>query len=374
MDTAWLPSSAELVLEKQIARVQRPCPVCGTDADKASLFVEETIDERKLSGFSFASRKEPEFMSHRLVLCPSCDLVYVDAPPGDHELAQAYHAADYDSADEANDAALAYIKAIRPVLGKLARQDAALEIGTGTGAFLEHMSRVGFTNLVGVEPSPAAVASAPDHRRAWISTGMFDEAQFAAASFDLVCCFMTMEHVHDPAAIARAALKLLRPAGAFVTVTHDYRGLVNRLLGRRSPIIDVEHMQLFSPRSIRELFDRAGFSGVTVKAFVNTYSLRYWTRLTPLPGGVKRSLLKIAGAARLDQARLGFNVGNLIAAGFKDGAECSIVSARRRKIWTSARVAHPGFLASVLRSDFRVAAASPPHHRAPRTSHLWLEQ
>ena len=148
---------------------------------------------------------------------------------------------------------------------------------------------------------------------------MFDETAFAPATFDLICCFMTMEHVRDPNAIARAALRLLRPAGAFVTVTHDYRSLVNRLLGKRSPIIDIEHMQLFSKRSITSLLERTGYSGITTRAFVNTYSLRYWTRLMPLPRPVKQSVSRLTGAVGVDRVKLGFNVGNMIAAGFKDG-------------------------------------------------------
>ena len=148
---------------------------------------------------------------------------------------------------------------------------------------------------------------------------MFDETAFAPATFDLICCFMTMEHVRDPNAIARAALRLLRPGGAFVTVTHDYRSLVNRLLGKRSPIIDIEHMQLFSKRSIANLLERTGYSAISTRAFVNTYSLRYWTRLMPLPRPVKQSVLKLTGAVGMDRVKLGFNVGNMIAAGFKDG-------------------------------------------------------
>src|SRR5665647_1143686 len=254
----------------------RPCPVCHTGFEKAKLFIEKNIDPAKLSGFSFASRKEPEYMCHRLVQCTNCDLVYADQPPGENELAHAYHVADYDSSEEANDAAAAYILAIQPALGKLAQRQRALEIGTGTGIFLERLSREGFTELVGVEPSSAAIAAAPEYRRAWIREGMFEEKDFAPASFDLICCFMTMEHVRDPNIVASAALHLLRPGGAFVTVTHDYRSLVNRLLGRRSPIIDIEHMQLFSKRSARHLFESVGYADVTVRAFVNAYTLRYW--------------------------------------------------------------------------------------------------
>ena len=295
----------------------RSCPVCSASSDKAKLYIEKNINPAKLSEFSFASRKEPEYMCHQLVQCTNCGLVYADQPPGEDELAQAYHVADYDSSEEANDAAASYIRAIRPTLGLLARRQSALEIGTGTGIFLECLSREGFTKLVGVEPSSAAIAAAPEYRRAWIREGMFDEKDFAPESFDLICCFMTMEHVRDPSIIAHSALRLLRPGGAFVTVTHDYRSPINRLLGNRSPIIDIEHMQLFSNRSVRYLFESTGYVDVTVKAFVNTYSLRYWIRLAPLPRGIKSAVSGLMTFMGVDNVKLGVNVGNLIAAGFK---------------------------------------------------------
>lgn len=295
----------------------RSCPVCHTGFETAKLFIDKNFDSAKLSGFSFSSRKEPEYMCHRLVQCPNCDLVYVDQPPGEDELAHAYHVAEYDSSEEANDAASSYIRAIRPTLGALACRQSALEIGTGTGIFLECLSGEGFTQLVGVEPSSAAIAAAPEYRRVWIREGMFDERDFAPESFDLICCFMTMEHVRDPNIIALSALRLLRPGGAFVTVTHDYRSLVNRLLGKRSPIIDIEHMQLFSKRSVRHLFESTGYADVTVKAFVNTYSLRYWMRLAPLPRGIKSAVTSLMASIGLDNVKLGVNVGNLITTGFK---------------------------------------------------------
>lgn len=295
----------------------RHCPVCHTDFEKATLFVRNNIDPARLSGFSFASRKEPEYMCHRLVQCPTCDLVYADQPPGEDDLAHAYHAADYDSSEEANDAAKAYILAIQPTLDMLARRQSALEIGTGTGAFLDYLSREGFTELVGVEPSSAAIAAAPECRQPWIREGMFEEKNFVPESFDLICCFMTMEHVRDPNVIASAALRLLRPGGAFVTVTHDYRSPINRLLGKRSPIIDIEHLQLFSERSVRYLFERAGYANVTVNSFVNAYSLRYWMRMAPLPHGLKHGISNLMSAFGIGHIKLGVDVGNHITAGFK---------------------------------------------------------
>jgi len=299
-------------------KFERSCPVCDAPASVGKLYIEENIDFSRLSNFSFASRKQPEYMSHRLVQCPSCDLVYVPQPPAQDELAAEYHRAAYDSTEEGNDAANSYLKAIGPVITQLPRRCSALEIGTGTGVFLESLRSVGFENLVGIEPSESAIAAAPGARRAWIRQGIFDDADYESNSFDLICCFMTMEHVADPSYIARSALRLLKPGGAFVTVTHDYRSWINKLLGKKSPIIDIEHMQLFSERSITELFRRNNFKRIDVRKFSNSYALRYWTRLAPMPKKMKTGLLSLLENTGMEKWKLSVSVGNSIASGFKE--------------------------------------------------------
>jgi SAM-dependent methyltransferase len=296
---------------------KRSCPVCGAGSLDARSFLRSNVDLARLDEFSYASRKTPEYMNLNLVQCLRCDLVYADEPPSQDDLAHAYHVADYDSAEEADDAAATYIRAMQPLLNALPRRESVLEIGTGTGALLEHLARQGFTELAGVEPSAAAIAAAPWHRRAWIREGVFEEQKFAPESCDLICCFMTMEHVVDPKVIALAAFRLLRPGGAFVTVTHDYRGRLNRLLGKRSPIIDIEHMQLFSDPSIRTLFETTGYRGIRVERLINRYAFRYWWRLAPAPGPVKRAVAKGAETVRLGGVKLGLNVGNSMTSGVK---------------------------------------------------------
>lgn len=296
----------------------RCCPACGAAPEAATLFLEENIDPTKLSGFSYASRKTPEFMRHRLVRCTVCDLVYVAVPPAQDDLAEAYHQADYDSSEEASDAADAYMRAMGPILRSLPSKGAALEIGAGTGVLLDRLKSDGFSTLVGVEPSAAAIAAAPAERRAWLREGIFREEDFAPASFDLICCFMTMEHVRDPQVTAAAALRLLKPGGAFVTVTHDYKSLVNRVLGEKSPIIDIEHMQIFSAASIQTLLRRTGLTGVSAKPFNNRYAVRYWLRLAPLPTGLKAGVTDILRVTGLERLKLSANVGNTMAVGYRD--------------------------------------------------------
>lgn len=298
--------------------LSRVCPVCQTNSENAKLFLKQNIDTNQLSEFSFASRKLPEFMCHQLVQCQTCDLVYANEPPDQSVLAQAYHVAEFDSSEEANDAADAYEKAVKPALSRLISKDSALEIGTGTGIFLEKLKNNGFSNLVGVEPSSAAIAAAPEHRKKWIKEAIFIESDFEPESFDFICCFMTLEHVRDPNEIVSAAIKLLKPGGAIALVTHDYRSLINRILGRKSPIIDIEHMQLFSPMSIKTLLETNKFEFINVKSFKNRYALKYWIRLLPLNNNLKTLLIKILSVLKIENFKIGMNVGNMISIGFKN--------------------------------------------------------
>jgi SAM-dependent methyltransferase len=281
------------------------------------LFLEQNIDTAKLSPLSFASRKPPEFMSHRLVSCQGCGLVYADEPVDQEVLARAYHSADFDSAEEAADAAESYARAIQPLLTALRNKGRALEIGSGTGVFLEKLAQAGFEHLLGVEPSAAAIAAAPLHRRIWLRETIFRADEFEDGSFDLVCCFMTMEHVRDPGSLARAVARLLRPGGAFAIVVHDHRAFVNRLLGRRSPIIDIEHMQLFSPSSVDRLFSEAGLERPEIASFRNRYALSYWVRLLPLPFALRGALQAVLKVTGLAGRKVGVNVGNLFCYAFR---------------------------------------------------------
>jgi SAM-dependent methyltransferase len=299
------------------AKLRRDCPVCGAAAATAELFIDRNIDPSRLSRSSFASRKTPEFMNHRLMRCKGCDLVFADEPPSQGELALAYHQADYDSSQEADAAAATYVGALAPLLARLRQRGGALEIGAGTGVFLQKLVDAGFADVIGVEPSPAAIDAAPAHRRGWLKQGVFEDKDFEPASFDFVCCFMTMEHVRDPDVVARAALALLRPGGAFAVVVHDHRALVNRVLGARSPIIDIQHMQLFSRRSVARLLSEAGFDDVRVKSFANRYRLDYWLRLTPAPAPIKDAAQRLLALTGLGRVAFSANVGNLMAWGVK---------------------------------------------------------
>lgn len=277
------------------------------------------IRPEQLDGFAFASRKAPEYMHHRLVICDACDLLYASPAPTPETLVEAYEQADYDSAEESSYASATYAALLADMVGPGAPSGPALDIGTGDGSFLAALAGLGIDDATGVEPSLAPVASAPPAVRRKIRVGPFSEQDFPEGHFGLVTSFQTLEHVPEPAAMCRSAHRLLRDGGALLVVTHDRRAPLNRVLGRKSPIYDIEHLQLFSPGSLRSLLERSGYSDISVRPVVNRYPIRYWARLLPVPGKAKGAMLAAIEAVRLGRVAVSLPVGNIAAVGFKGG-------------------------------------------------------
>ncbi|MGA2399387.1 MAG: class I SAM-dependent methyltransferase [Steroidobacteraceae bacterium] len=293
--------------------VVRACPVCG-DSDTTREMFAERIDPTRLGALSYASRKEPEYMRLRMVVCPTCDLLYAPRVPRPESLARAYAEAGYDTDAEARHAADSYAGALRGRLDSLPDRASALEIGAGNGALLERLRTLGFAELVGIEPSREAARSAPAALRSSIRIECFDPGSLPAAYFTLVIVNQTIEHVPAPLELLSAARRLLKPGGLLMLVSHNYRHWLMRFLGARSPIIDIEHLQIFSPSSLAAALRRAGFQTADIKPFTNEYPMHYWARLLPIPPRLKRPL---QGWLRRSEAVGGLilraSVGNIVA-------------------------------------------------------------
>ena len=250
-----------------------------------------------------------------MVICPDCDLVFAGTPPTEELFADAHHDAGYNSFVEAKDAANSYLESIKaflpsslPIKGVDAR-----EIGAGLGALLQCLVGSGFTTVVGVETSSEATDAAPNHHQQWFVKGMFDQKSYAPDSFDLVACFMALEHVSDPIQTTESVTRLPKPGGIFCTVTHDYRIPVKRLRGRKLPIGDIEHPQLFSKKSMREILMKSGFQIEFIGYFSIKHSLSYWIRPSPLPKRLTSQLILLLKVFKGADFSVKVSVGNTMS-------------------------------------------------------------
>ena len=295
--------------------IPRTCPLCG--GEDAQVLVEATLDEGKLTASAFASRKLPEYMHSRMVECNLCGMLYANPVLRQETLADAYKDASFDSGAESRLAAVTYRALLEPHLGALPSRTSALDIGAGDGAFVEELLALGFTNVVGVEPSTAPIEAAKPAIRGYLKCGIFAAEQFAAESLDLITCFQVIEHVWDPVKITSDALALLKPGGLFFIVAHDRRAFSARIMGTKSPIFDIEHLQLFDKPTGAALLRNAGFDSVKVSSVRNKYPVDYWIKLFPLPMTFKSAVRRLAETSGIGRLLLSLPAGNLAVVGRK---------------------------------------------------------
>jgi SAM-dependent methyltransferase len=294
----------------------RACPICGEGA-ASRLFAESNIDLEALDGFAFASRKLPEYMHLRLVECGRCGLLYANPAFPPDTLRTAYEKADFDTSGEARWASITYGRHIRKLLPLLGGRSNALDVGTGDGVFIERLLEFGFDHVLGIEPSAAPRAAAKDHIKPLILPGLFEPGRFESSAFSLITCFQTLEHMFTPLETARTAFDLLKPGGAFVLVVHNRRAFSARLLGTKSPIFDIEHLQLFCRHTVRHLLASVGFRDVSAVPIWNSYPVHYWVKLFPLPPSIKCAALRYLRNSAAGNALVSLPAGNLIGIGFK---------------------------------------------------------
>jgi SAM-dependent methyltransferase len=293
----------------------RNCPLCGGNSFK--VFAESTIDERKLSSSTFASRKLPEYMHPRMVDCNSCGILYANPALQQESLGEAYKEASFDGQLESLLAARTYRRLLEDRRPPSARGGIALDIGAGDGAFVEQLLAMGFDDAIGVEPSDAPIQAAKPEVRTHLRQGLFAASEFAPDSLDLISCFQVMEHVPSPLEMSKDAFTLLKPGGLFFVVVHNRRALSAKILGEKSPIFDIEHLQLFDERTGDQLLQRAGFRSISVKSLSNTYPIDYWLKLFPLPAALKTAFRSGARISRLGNILVSLPAGNLAIIGEK---------------------------------------------------------
>ena len=295
--------------------ILRACPLCG--ADDFKVLAEATIDEGRLTDSAFASRKLPEYMHSRMVECNLCGMLYANPVLRPETLADAYKEASFDSGAESRLAAITYRALLDPHLTALPSRRSALDIGAGDGAFVEELLGLGFEDVIGVEPSIAPIEAANPAIRGYLKCGIFAAEQFTAESLDLITCFQVIEHVWDPVKITRDALALLKPGGLFFLVAHDRRAFSARLMGTKSPIFDIEHLQLFDSRTGTSLLRNVGFDAIKVSSVQNRYPVDYWLKLFPIPRPLKSAMRRLAELSGIGKLLLSLPAGNLAVVGQK---------------------------------------------------------
>ena len=286
------------------------CPICHT-ADHAVELYPAKLSDEAFNPVTFSARRLPDRVHYRIVRCTACGLVRSDPVADPRIQAELYAKAGFDYGEQVDNLRATYGRYLQKLDALGVKKHALLEIGGGNGFVLQEALARGYAEVTGVEPSEAAIASADPAIRPYMICDLMRPGLFAADRFDVVCMFQTFDHITDPAALLDECLRVLRPGGFLLCLNHNVEAISARLLGERSPIVDVEHPFLYSPKTMARVAAAHGFTVAEVGPARNRVTLRYLAWLAPLPGGIKRRALAWLKNVPIGRLTLSVPIGNL---------------------------------------------------------------
>ena len=284
------------------------CPSCN---GHGNLKFEKQIDDTLLSTQSYSSRKIPELQHYAYFECFTCRALFVDELPTSDDLQLSYNAAEFVSSRDSIYAAATYFAELKKI--HLIESGNLLDVGCSDGAFISKVKANSEMSVTGIEPSFNAIENAGRSVRDDIVHTTIEKYK-SSIRFDVVTCFQTIEHLSDIDGLMFESLKLIKNGGHMAIVCHDRLAFANRVLGKYSPIFDIEHLQILNKRSIKLLLERHGFVDVRVKSISNKYPVSYWLLLSPLPKMLKEFVVNHRDSWFLNWG-LKLRVGNLLAVG-----------------------------------------------------------
>jgi len=203
----------------------------------------------------------------RLSKCQACGLLYTLPKPHSESLARYYNSSEYTSHNTSkwNLKNLLYMQARKFALNQKLRmiekyvdKGKILDIGAGTGAFLNHCRNRRW-DVFGVEPSSIA------REKAFITHGLklMDSDETLSSgneSIDVITMWHVLEHMEDPAKQFQTNYQLLKADGLLVVALPNYESWDAYHYGKFWAAYDVpRHLFHFSQESLTQLSERSGF-------------------------------------------------------------------------------------------------------------------
>lgn len=270
--------------------IDTACPICSSYKDYTILY-KRNFQETDLNADAYSARRIPDCLHYQIVRCNQDGMVRANPVPEQSFVEDLYKKSKFIYENETNNLADSYLMSLQLVLQQLSKDAKILEIGCGNGFLLKVLYEKGYQNVWGVEPSAEAAAKSDRVIRDRIVVDMFRPSTFQSNTFNLICFFQVLEHVPDPDSFLRICHDLLVSGGFVVAFNHDVESLQAKILGEKSPIIDIGHYCLFSKKTMELLFKKNQLLPIKIYSPQNVVSIKHVILLMPILKKMKMKLL-----------------------------------------------------------------------------------
>jgi hypothetical protein len=292
----------------------RKCPICKNDAK----FSVEVSSERKGESLSYESLipywngffKEKIFFSY--ARCSDCSLLYAPVFYQESQLVELYGQMAPNMDLVPMDA---LIKTQRGYFKRLQRfsslEGGYIEVGPDIGIFTKNCSRDGKFNKYWLcEPNRAvagSLAAAVDGYPHVIIEDMFGFEMIPNESVSVAVMIQVLDHLLDPVSTLSELREKLVPGAKLLLVTHNEQSLLRRVVGWRWPAFCLQHPQIYSPRSIKALLEKSGYSVDSIERSTNYFEFSFLLKHLLWAFGIK-----VKSIPEIFNFNVGLKLGNII--------------------------------------------------------------
>lgn len=168
-----------------------------------------------------------------------------------------------------------YLPYLRPYIRP---ESHILDIGCGTGAFLQLLGSQGYSNLYGIDISAFALQEAQKHtpNLKVCCNDLQSAISLNDQQFDLISCLDVIEHLINPFVVLQEIARLLKPGGILLLTTPNSNSILRYLRGEQwYALRDSSHLIYFNAFSLSYLVRKAGLRPKRQVAFSQFAPLRW---------------------------------------------------------------------------------------------------
>lgn len=263
--------------------LSRTCPICGSKPpakpEITSTVPAETKSFESLVPFWNGLFKEDKvFFSY--YRCATCGLLYTPVFFTERQLEQLYaqmppnmDVVPVASLKRTQRGYFDSLKSATPLQGGF------IEVGPDVGLFTRNCVEEGnFSEYWLFEPNQdveRALSSTMDNAKFHIIRDMFGFSQVPDGAVSVAVMVHVMDHLLDPVSTLRELKRKLSPGARVMLVTHDEASLLRRLIGRQWPAFCLQHPVIYNLKTMRKLFETAGYSVVKQSRTVNYFPVSF---------------------------------------------------------------------------------------------------
>ncbi|MBW2292060.1 MAG: class I SAM-dependent methyltransferase [Deltaproteobacteria bacterium] len=245
----------------QDSRSAPSCPVCESPDSVVYLEGDSMAEKSEATNAESAGANRSDERTGTVLRCKQCKLGFRESRPDEAALAKFYQEQDVEPylSEIAGRrwTARRHWELVKPLM----LRGHVLDVGCGSGLFLEQVGRAGWTGT-GIEPSPALC----DHARKRMSNrvniicGTLESSGFPPRLFDVVTLWDVLEYTPRPADCLRESSVPLKPGGYVLLNVPYIDSSSAQFLGRSWPLLRREHLNYFSRESLLRCAHAAGLT------------------------------------------------------------------------------------------------------------------